>query len=132
LSILKQGMQQRLRCEKLYLRDYGREVAKQAKINPKVFHTYVNGSSEAEQVFPIYKMIKVLKLVMTKKRRMHSSFSSVFTKENTVNLPRVIDNCYYSEELNDNLFDAAQIQEDLKRQCQPEKLPGSDSLHLGY
>ena len=75
------------------LRDYEKDIAKKAKKDPKAFYRYVNGKIKGRGVVPDLNNSDGTMITenLNKANAFNHFFSSVFTMEDTVNLPKVSD-----------------------------------------
>ncbi len=110
------------------VREFEKEVAKQAKKNPKAFYRFVNSKLRTKPGIGNLTGSDGIEIVDNgeKAEAFNSFFSSVFTREDTQNLPTV--NKRTSEELGEVEIREEKVLE-LLRHLQPDKSPGPDGLH---
>jgi len=113
------------------LRNYERDIAKKAKSDPKAFYRYVNGKIKGRGVVP--DLTKSDGTVITenldKANAFNQFFSSVFTKEDTLNLPTLPD-----KPVKQPLVDITFTYNDVLKlllNLKPDKSPRPDSIHPG-
>jgi len=112
------------------IREYEREVAKQAKKNPKAFFRYVNGKLKNQSGFPNLKDVNGKEICsdLEKAEAFNAFFSGVFTREDATNVPCVDHQSYTAELLTTIDIEESQVLNLLKK-LQPDKSPGSDGIH---
>lgn len=110
------------------VRDFEKEVAKQAKKNPKAFYRYVNSKLKTRTGVGNLRTKDGDELVNNseKAEAFSSFFSDVFTREDMHSLPTI--NKESSVDMSDVDIDEGQVLE-LLNHLQPDKSPGSDGLH---
>ena len=115
-------------CKKA-LKDYEREIAKNAKVNPKAFYAYVNKKLKTRIGVPdlIDKNGKKATTDKEKANTLNNFFCSVFTKENTEDIPNC-DPKDVKSELTDMSITKDTVLKKLK-QLDPTKSPGPDGFH---
>jgi len=111
------------------VRSYERDIARRAKKDPKAFYRYVNGKIKGRGVIPDLKDDNgsVINEDADKANAFNSFFSSVFTKEDTLNLPDI---SYRSvkKELADVNFTSTDVLKHLLN-LKTDKSPGPDWIH---
>ena len=111
------------------IREYEKEIAKQAKQNPKKFYQYVNSKLRTKSAIGDLKADNgnMVDDDTQKAAMFNSFFGTVFTRENLQNLPDV------EKKRCQNELDSIEISEsivrDVLRKLHTDKSPGPDGIH---
>jgi len=111
------------------VRDYEREIAKQAKKNPKAFYRFVNGRLKTRAKIADLKTEDGSDVTTDdeKAQMFNAYFCSVYTKEDLQSIPsKQCDD--KTNILSDIDIDETEVFELLKK-LQPDKSPGADGIH---
>ena len=111
------------------LRNYEKDIAKKAKKDPKAFYRYVNGKIKGRGVVPDITSSDgtVITENLNKADAFNQFFSSVFTKENSANIPLMSDKL-----VNQPVVDISFTYDDVLKlllNLKSDKSPGPDSIH---